>query len=142
MSSLRAFIKTVEIMKRDAVINHFWEYGKKLMNEFNLLAREFEINEYIRMDGYSCSPNISIKDFVGEEKLSCRTLFLQEMINNNVIMPYVALSFSHREKELEMTLDALNNTFNIMKKAQYQGVNKFLSLKKLNPFLEHTTNEY
>ena len=42
------------------------------MNEFNLLAREFEINEYIRMDGYSCSPNISIKDFVGEEKLSCR----------------------------------------------------------------------
>ena len=133
MSSLRAFIKTVEIMKRDAVINHFWEYGKKLMNEFNLLAREFEINEYIRMDGYSCSPNISIKDFVGEEKLSCRTLFLQEMINNNVIMPYVALSFSHREKELEMTLDALNNTFNIMKKAQYQGVNKFLKSKKIKP---------
>ena len=55
------------------------------------------------------------------------------MINNNVIMPYVALSFSHREKELEMTLDALNNTFNIMKKAQYQGVNKFLKSKKIKP---------
>lgn len=28
MSGLGAFIKTIEIMKRDNVVNHYWEFGK------------------------------------------------------------------------------------------------------------------
>jgi len=133
MSSLRAFIKTVEIMKRESVIDHFWKYGRKLMNKFNSMAKEFEINEFVKMDGYFCSPTITIKDFNNEEKLSCKTLFLQEMIKNNVIMPYVALSYSHKEEELEKTLNALRSTFNVIKKAKSQGVKKFLKSKIIKP---------
>lgn len=133
MSSLRAFIKTIEIMKRESVIEHFWNYGRDLMSQFNKMSEQFQLSENIKMDGYECSPNINITDFNNEQKLSCRTLFLQEMINNKIIMPYVALSYSHKKEELEKTLDGLKKTFTIMIRAKEKGMKYFLKSEIIKP---------
>ena len=133
MGSLRAFIKTVEIIKRDSVIEHIWSYGEKLIYEFNKLSNDFGIGDYVFLDGYNCSPNITIKDLDGCQNLSYKTLFLQEMIKNKVIMPYVAISFSHDQNELDQTISSLESTFSIMAKAYDDGINKYLKSKVIKP---------
>ena len=48
------------------------------------------------------------------------------MIKHNVLMPWIALSFSHGEKELATTLDAVRKSLLIYKKALHEGIEKYL----------------
>jgi glutamate-1-semialdehyde 2,1-aminomutase len=133
MGSLGAFIKTMEILQRDQVIAHFWDYGKKLKIGMNQIAEEIGINSYFYVEGYSCSLNYVTKDRKGQISLEFRTLFAQELIKNGVMMPYIALCQSHGEKELEITLNAVNKSLRVYKKALDEGVEKYLHGPSIKP---------
>jgi glutamate-1-semialdehyde 2,1-aminomutase len=133
MSALGAFIKTVEIMKRDQVIDHIWKYGEKLINEFNKAAQSRQIDQYIYMEGSPCSPNYVTKGINNETSLELRTLFAEQMLDGGIIMPYVALSASHGDKELALTLDVIHKTMDIYKKALEGDVKKFLKSSPIKP---------
>jgi glutamate-1-semialdehyde 2,1-aminomutase len=133
MSALGAFIKTAEILERDSVIYHFFDYGTQLKNGMNTIAKELEINEYFYVEGYGCSPNYVTKDADKLPSFAFRTLFAQEMIKNGVMMPYIALSFAHQQRELEITLEAVRKTLDIYKKAIESGINNFLEGRVIKP---------
>lgn len=133
MSALGAFIKTIEILKRDKVINHFWEYGTKLINSANEISSSLGLIDYFYFEGYPCSPSYVTKDIKGNISLPFRTLFAQSMMDKKVIIPYIAISFSHTEKELEITLEAIHYALNIYKKALEEGVEIYLKSDVIKP---------
>jgi glutamate-1-semialdehyde 2,1-aminomutase len=133
MGSLGAFIKTMEILQRDKVVTHFWDYGKKLKIGINKIAEDLGVASFFYVEGYDCSLNFVTKDSAGEVSLDFRTLFAQEMINNGVIMPYIALSQSHGFDELEITLNAVNESLKVYKKAIESGIGKYLQGPSIKP---------
>lgn len=62
-----------------------------------------------------------------------RTLFSQEMVKNGVLMPWIAISYAHGEKELELTLKATRSALEVYKKAIEEGVNKYLVGEAIKP---------
>jgi glutamate-1-semialdehyde 2,1-aminomutase len=48
-------------------------------------------------------------------------------------MPYISLSFSHKEKELEITLKAVKNSLEIYKKALLEGISNYLESSVIKP---------
>lgn len=133
MSALGAFIKTVEILKRDNVISHFWNYGTKLMDGMNDIAESLGIKSNFVVDGYPCSPGYVTKDLQGNNSLAFRTLFAQEMIKNGVIMPYLAISFSHKDSELNQTLEAVSNSLKVVSQALENGIDEYLKSPIIKP---------
>jgi glutamate-1-semialdehyde 2,1-aminomutase len=133
MSALGAFIKTIEIMKRDNVIEHYWNYGEKLTNGMNELSRKHSLEKFFYVEGYPCSPNYITKDIEGSISLAFRTLFAQSMMDKKVMMPYIAISFSHGQTELEMTLSAVDYALDIYKKALINGYEKYLTSEIIKP---------
>lgn len=133
MSALGAFIKTIEILKRDNVIEHFWSYGKQLMDGMNAIAENLGINKEFYVEGYPCSPNYMTKDGDGNVSLAMRTLFAQEMLNNGVMMPYIAISYAHKELELQKTLSAVNSALVVYKDALMNGVERYLNSPIIKP---------
>jgi glutamate-1-semialdehyde 2,1-aminomutase len=133
MSALGAFIKTIEIMKRDNVINHYWQFGRKLISGMNELARKYQIDQYFFVEGYPCSPNYVTKDKKGVSSLAFRTLFAQSMLDRKVLMPYIAISSSHNENELAETLSAVDYALQIYKNALIYGIEKYLKSKIIKP---------
>ncbi len=134
MCGLGAFVKTVEILKENDVISHFWKYGSNLVELINGHARKAGLEDYIKAGGIACSPWYLT---YGPEKtlsLPFRTLFSQEMIKHGVLMPWIALSAAHGEKELELTSYALEKTFETYKKAIDAGTtNGFLIGHSIKP---------
>lgn len=126
MCGLNAFIKSVEIYKRDHVVEHLWTFGEKLINEMNQIAKEEGVADYFQAVGVPCSPNYVTKDKNGVASLAFRTLFSQEMINNGVLMPWVALSLAHGEEELALTKEATRNALKVYAKALEDGIDKYL----------------
>ena len=126
MCGLGAFIKTINFIEENNVINHLWDYGSKLIALMNDLAKEFNIEKNFIAGGIECSPYYLTFDKDGNNCLGLRTLFSQEMIKNGVLMPWIALSYAHGDKELEYTKTALINTFKVYKKAVLEGYEKYL----------------
>jgi glutamate-1-semialdehyde 2,1-aminomutase len=107
--SIAAAIATINELRDKDVISHIWKVGEELQDGFNRLSRELGLGELVTMKGYPCSPIIICRDQEGEISLPYRTLFLQDMIANGVLVPYIAPSFSHTEREVEITLNAARN---------------------------------
>ena len=133
MGALGAFNKTMEILQRDQVIDHFWDYGRKLKNGMNQIALDLSLEEHFFVEGYPCSLNYVTKDTKGQNSLVFRTLFAQELIKNGVMMPYIALCQSHGDEELEITLNAVSESLKVYKKALELGITKYLNGPSIKP---------
>jgi len=133
MSSLGAFIKTMEILQRDNVVDHFWSYGKKLVTGMNDIAKDLGVEKYFEVEGYACSPSFITRDNDANTSLAMRTLFAQEMVANGVIIPYIALSYAHQETELDLTLSAVRSSLQVYKQALENGIDSYLKSAPIKP---------
>jgi glutamate-1-semialdehyde 2,1-aminomutase len=133
MSSLGAFLETLKIYKEEDVCGHLWAYGKRLKDGMNAVSRSLGIGEYFYLDGPPVSLTYVTKNKHGDPCQKFRTLFAQEMVKNKVLMPWVAISQSHGEVELDQTLSAVEKSLKTYSIALIDGVEKFLIGSEIKP---------
>ena len=133
MSSLGAFMKTVEILEREEVIKHCWDYGNKLINACNNISYDIGIDDFFYLEGYPCSPNFVTKDQELSPSLNFRTLFVEKMLESKILMPYISISFSHKQKELNFTLKGFKKSLILYKRALDNGIKDYLISKPIKP---------
>ncbi len=133
MSGLGAFIATADFMRRNAVVEHLWNYGRKLVAMMESQARAHGISDCFRVGGVACSPFYVTLDRAGASSLALRTLFSQEMIRNGILMPWIALSYRHGDAELAATEHAVDRSFAVYRRALEDGVEKYLQGPAIKP---------
>ena len=133
MSSLGAFIKSVEVYQKKDVVNHLWDYGRKLITGMNSIAASLDLQDYFEVGGYPVSPVYFTRDSAKNVSLDFRTLFSQEMIKNGVLIPWVAISYQHGEEELKQTLQATEKALQVYKKAIAGKVTDYLTGRSIKP---------
>ena len=126
MSGLGAFIETMKIYQEENICNHLWDFGLQLKNQMNEIATEFGIQNYFYLEGPAVALNYVTKDSNGKASLEFRTLFSQEMIRNGILMPWIAQSWSHNNRELDQTLSAVRKSLEIYRRAIENGLNDYL----------------
>tara|TARA_B100002051_G_C16735145_1_gene640799 strand:+ start:165 stop:1532 length:1368 start_codon:yes stop_codon:yes gene_type:complete len=133
MNGLSAFIETMKFLKNKNVIKHNWNYGKKLMIEGNRIAKKFGLENFFYFSGIACSPNYNCFDIKKNNSLEFRTLFIQEMLRNEVLMPWISIAYRHNAKVLDKTLNSLDRALFVYKKALKNGVKKYLKGHVIKP---------
>lgn len=133
MSSLGAFIETVNVYRELDVSKHLWKMGTKLTQGINRIAEELEINQYFYTVGAACSPNYIALDARGKVSMEYRTLFCQEMVKRGILIPYISLCYEHQEEDIEQTLEAVKETLGIYKKALENGIEGYLEDRPIKP---------
>ena len=133
MCGLGAFVQTMKFMKKNNVVSHLWDYGKKLVKLMNELAYKYEIEKSFIASGIECSPYYLTLNKDGKNCLGLRTLFAQEMIKNGVLIPWIALSYAHKKEELDFTKKALEESFKVYKKAFNEGYEEYLHGEVIKP---------
>lgn len=132
-TGLSAAIKNLEIYQRDNVVSHHWEYGKKFQDGINAIAKKLEIAEYFKIGGFACSPTVECKNIEKNADLHFHTLFSQEMIKKGVLIPWIAFSQSHGNRELELTLNAAEEALRVYKNALETDVSNYLVGSPVKP---------
>lgn len=133
MCGLGALAETINVYQECKVVDHMWKYGTQLKNGMNAISEELKLIEYFNIEGTPVSPTYVCKNNKGEVDLGFRTLFSQEMIKCNILMPFISLSFSHGNLELEQTLDATRKALITYSKALEDGLDKYLIGKAIKP---------
>jgi glutamate-1-semialdehyde 2,1-aminomutase len=129
---LAAALATISEMKEKNVIEHIWNVGTKLKDGINKLARESDLENIVSCVGYPCSPVI-LTMIDGKTSFPLRTLFLQEAVARGVLMPWIALSYSHSDAELHNTLEVVSDAINVCKNGLSEGLEKYLKSKVVKP---------
>ncbi|MBI2307924.1 MAG: glutamate-1-semialdehyde 2,1-aminomutase [Rhodocyclales bacterium] len=133
MPGLAAFIETVRIYQAEAVTDHLWGYGKLLKSGLTELASRHGLSQHFVMDGPAISLNYLTLDHDGKPSMALRTLYAQEMIRHGVLMPWLAVSQSHGEAELALTLEAADKALAVVKQALDSRVEDFLLGPAIKP---------
>ncbi|MNT46117.1 glutamate-1-semialdehyde 2,1-aminomutase [compost metagenome] len=124
--ALAAAKTTLNLLKDGSISQHLWSIGQRLMDGFNDLAKEFGIADYVQMRGMPCSPFHLFLGTDGRVDLSLRTLYLQETIRHGVLIPYIAPSSAHGDREIEETLEASRKAMPLLRHAleaeNYEGL--------------------
>lgn len=133
MPGLAAFIETVRIYQTEAVTDHLWAYGKRLKAGLSELAVRHGLSRNFIMDGPAICLNFLTLGHDGKPDLALRTLYAQEMIRHGVLMPWIAISQSHGDTELALTLDAADKAMSVLKQALESKVQDFLLGPAIKP---------
>lgn len=133
MSGLGAFVATVKFMHEHKVVEHLWEYGRKLLAMMERQAQAHGIADSFKVGGAACSPFYLTLDKSGANSLALRTLFSQEMIKNGVLMPWIALSYRHGDAELALTEQAIDAAFGVYRRALEEGTENYLQGPVIKP---------
>jgi glutamate-1-semialdehyde 2,1-aminomutase len=133
MSSLSAFNATVNFIKNNGVIEKNWKYGYELKSFINLESKKYGIQSYFKVVGPAVNPSYLTLDSQGNNWLELRTLFLQEMINQGVIMPWISICYRHGVEEMEKTKEATTRALEICAYAIKEGIHKYLKGPVIKP---------
>ena len=133
MSSLGAFVATTKYLEKNEVVEHMYKYGANLKQLFATLSIDHGLESNFVFGGVECSPYFQLLDSNGTISLQLRTLFVQEMIKNGVLMPWIALCHRHGDAELEITQEAADKSFRVMRKAIDGGIERYLEGPSIKP---------
>lgn len=130
---MAVFTDEFNIMEQENFIQYIWHYGNKLINLFNEKDRDFSIQDYFKPFSVYCYMYYLTLDQNKQRYLAFKTLFMQEVINKEVIILWIFLSFSHKEEELEKTALALEHDLNIFSMALEYRYQKYLKGHVVKP---------
>ena len=133
MSSLGAFVATTNYLADNQVVEHLYKYGAELKKLLTTLSVDHGLESNFVAAGPDCSPYFQLLDNSGTVSLPLRTLFAQEMINNGVFMPWIALCHRHGNAELEITHEAADKALIVIRKAIDKGVEEYLEGPSIKP---------
>ncbi len=134
VSSLAAFVSTLDILSEGKVIPHLWSYGAQLIDGFNKLSDNAGMADSIFLTGPAANPILNIKsvsDVINDAEL--RTLYQKEMIDQGVLMPWVSISYSHSDIEMTKTLNAHYESLKTCKRALIEGLDKYYQGPTVKP---------
>lgn len=105
------------------VVSHLYDVGSVLKKEINFLSTHYNLEEYISCIGYPCRSILALKNSIYFSDLELKTYIQQELIESHILWAaYHALSWSHKKKDIMITLNAFENIF--------KKINNYIKNKK------------
>ena len=113
-------------LEREKVSDHLWYVGGILKEGFNELARNHNLEDFIKCIGYPCRSIVSFNGQNKYDELEMKSIFQQELIRRGILWTaYHALCWSHKEEDIKMTLNAFDESMSVFKNIIH-GSNKSL----------------
>lgn len=114
--SIAAAIKTIQTIKEQNLIEHFWQTGKKIKHGIQQAAQHAGISKHVNVAGFDCKPALALLDQQGNACMKLRTLFLQETIKQGVMIPYIVPCLAHTDEVIAQAMTGISHAFEIVAK--------------------------
>jgi len=131
--SLAAAIETIRIYDEQDVVGFLWQQGELLRRLVDRSIAENCLEGFFELRGRPCNLVFATRDESYNPSQSFRTLFMQEMIRRGVIAPSFVVSFSHSDRDIEQTAEAVFDALVVYRKALDEGVDKYLEGRPVKP---------
>lgn len=130
---LAAALATMRFYRDHPVIGTLYARGTRLRQGFERAIESSGLVGYVDVVSRDCNLIFGTRDAEKRPSQPFRTLFMQEMIRCGVIAPSFVVSYSHSERDIDRTLEAVGTALNVYRKALDQGIDKYLLGPSVKP---------
>jgi glutamate-1-semialdehyde 2,1-aminomutase len=131
--AIAAALATLREVEDKDVPAHLSSVGADLVSAFREAAAGLGIEAHARALGATCSPAFAFHDRSGQPSAALRTLFMQEMVERGVLMPYIAPSFSHDADSVGRSAEAMRGALAIVREGIERGAASLIEGAVLKP---------
>ena len=116
--SLAACLACLTTFEKEPVIKHLTTIGEKLCLGIKEILKDPAINDFLSISGHPAWTFLNFKDHAHYSQWEIKTLFMQELFSRNILsLGSHNLSYSHQAEDIEITVLAYKEIFNIIKDA-------------------------
>ena len=133
--SLAAAIATMETYRDEQVIEHLYRQGERLRSGIHAAARAAGVEQHVECLGRPCCLLFTTRDQDGQPSQEFRALFMQEMIRRGVLAPSFVVSYSHCDRDIDITIAAAAQALLVYRKALEDGVEHYLTGPPVKPVM-------
>jgi len=110
----------------DDVIEHLHRQGERLAAGIRAAARSRGVTRAFEVIGRACNLIYVTRDPDGRPSQPYRTLFMQELIRRGILAPSLIVSYSHRDDDIDRTIEAVDGALAIYAQALANGTGPYL----------------
>ena len=131
--TLAAASANIDFYLDNNVINSLWEKGEYIEKGFMEVIEKHQLKKNVSLAGYPVRLMVNTHGLGGVHDPLMATLYQQEMFKNGILCfaGVLMLSFSHSKNDLDILIDAFDQTCKIIKKAVQSNkpISEFLTCK-------------
>jgi glutamate-1-semialdehyde 2,1-aminomutase len=91
--------------------------GERLRTGVEKAAADTGMSDHVGVVGRGCSLFFYTQDHTGKGSQPFRTLFIQEMLQRGVLAPSFIVSYSHKESDIDETIEAVGGSLEVYARA-------------------------
>lgn len=130
---LAAAIATLDIYRSEPVIETLWQRGERLANGLKAAAAAAGVGDQVPILGQPCCLVFGSRDENGLPSQPFRTLLMQEIIRRGILATSLVVNYSHREADIDRTIEAFGEAFLVYRRALDEGIDKYLHGRPVKP---------
>jgi glutamate-1-semialdehyde 2,1-aminomutase len=131
--ALAAAIATMDVYRREPVIEHLYRVGERLRRGVEQAAAARGVQDHLKVSGRPCNLAFATLDAERKPSQPFRTLFLQELVRGGVIAPSFVVSYAHDDDAIDRTIDAVDRALAVYRTALEDGVEAHLAGPSVKP---------
>jgi glutamate-1-semialdehyde 2,1-aminomutase len=131
--ALAAALATLKYYKGNPVIETLYAQGRKLAEGVNRASEELGLRDFVSVIGPDCCSVYTTRDQEKQPSQPFRTLFLQETMKRGLLMPSSIVSYAHSDRDIEKTIEKIQEALVVYKKALDEGIEKYLVGDPIKP---------
>lgn len=132
--ALRAAIATIDIFKKESVVEHNHKMGKRTIEQCKSILSDSGLGEHVDIVECPWLPAFIFRDDSKNVSSPYRTFFLQEMIKNGILFQGIlSPCFSHKENEIDRFSNAFEKSLKSYKEALAGNISDFLVGREIKP---------
>ncbi len=131
--SLAAALEVMRIYQREPVVQKLWEQGRKLATGITKAIDDAKLRGFFSISGKPCCLTYGTCDAEKRPSQDFRTLFLQEILKQGILAPSFVISYSHSDRDIERTVEAVHAALKVYRMALEDGIAKFLVGRPAKP---------
>jgi len=132
-SALAAAVETMRVFRDEGVVEALYRQGERLRTAVREVACARGVEQYFGVLGNPANLVFTTRDATGQPSQPFRTLFLQELVRRGVLAPSFVVSYSHRDEDIDATVDAVAEALAVYRRALDDGPDRYLVGPSVKP---------
>ncbi|MET4256295.1 glutamate-1-semialdehyde aminotransferase [Bradyrhizobium sp. S3.12.5] len=131
--ALAAALAVMDTYRDQPVVETLHRQGDRLKAGIEASARHRGLTEHFKLAGRASNLVYACCDVTGASSQIFRTLFLQETIRRGLLLPSLVVSYSHSDDDIDRTIDAIDDVFDVYRNALESGPESYLTGRPVQP---------
>jgi glutamate-1-semialdehyde 2,1-aminomutase len=132
-TALAAALETMRIFRDEGVVETLYRQGERLRTGVREAATACGVAQQFGVLGNPSNLVFVTRDSAGQPSQPFRTLFLQELVRRGVLAPSFVVSYSHRDEDIDATVEAVAQALTVYRRALDDGPDRYLVGRSVKP---------